>query len=356
VYTVEIARRLARETEIELHLLARRGDGQRWSEWAPGVPVHALVPGSRPARLVWEQTRAPRVARDLGIDVWHGPHYTMPLGIDVPAVVTVHDMTFFDHPEWHERTKVAYFRRMIAASSQRAAVLLAVSEHTARRLTDLLHPDAPVVVASHGVDRERFRADADVAADLAALGHLGIAPPYLAFAGTLEPRKDVPTLIDAFARVAPDRPDLRLVVAGADGWGAAAVREAAARSGVTTRILRTGYFPGDALPALFRRAEAVVYPSLEEGFGLPALEAMACGTPVVTTTGSAMEEVVADAGRLVPPGEPAALAAAVTTVLDDAGEAARLRTAGPQRAAQFTWDASVRAHVDAYRTAAGVPA
>ena len=115
VYTVALAEGLERADAIDLVLLARRGDAQRWAALAPGVDVHAVVPSRRPS-CAWEQTGAPRLAARLGVDLWHGPHYTMPLRLGMPAVVTVHDLTFFDHPEWHERSKVTFFRRMIKAS------------------------------------------------------------------------------------------------------------------------------------------------------------------------------------------------------------------------------------------------
>ena len=357
VYTVQLARGLAEHHELDLHLLARRGDAARWTDVAPSAAIHADVPESRAARLLWEQARAPALATRLGLDVWHGPHYTMPVRLTVPAAVTVHDLTFFDHPEWHERGKVAFFTPMFRVTARRARALIAVSEHTADRLRARLNPHAPIVVAPHGVDHERFRpAPRGNAEDLERLRHLGIRPPYLAFAGTLEPRKDLPTLVAAFARLAPTRPELRLVIAGRDGWGATAVRDAAAESGVTTSILRPGWFPGPALPAFFRQSEAVVYPSLEEGFGLPALEALACGAALVTTTGSAMAEVVGDAARLVAPGDTDALAATLARVLDDAALAAHLRQAGPIQAAPYTWKSSVERHLDAYRLAAGVAA
>lgn len=356
VYTVQLARGLARHDELELHLLARRGDAPRWSDLAPKATVHAEVPKARPARLLWEQLRAPALASRLALDVWHGPHYTMPLRLETPAVITVHDLTFFDHPEWHERSKVLFFTPMMRAGVHRARALIAVSRHTAARLHDRLDPAAPVTVAPHGVDHDRFRPDDPEADDLARLAGLGIRPPYVAFAGTLEPRKDLPTLIAAFARIAVDRPDLRLVIAGRDGWGASAVRDAAAASGVTTRIQRCGWLPGAVLPAFFRQAIAVAYPSLEEGFGLPALEALACGAPLVTTTGSAMEEVVGDAALLVAPGNDRALADALTHVIDDPALAALLRAAGPVQAAPFTWADSVERHLVTYRSAAGVTA
>jgi len=357
-YTVALASGLAARTDVELHLLARRNDHARWSRIAPAATVHGVAPARRPDRLAWEQARGPALAKRLRADVWHGPHYTMPVRAGIPTVVTIHDLTFFDHPEWHERSKVVFFRRMIRAAARRATVLVCVSEYTADRLRAVVDPRGDVVVAYHGVDHDRFVAKGDDDADLATLGAHGIQPPYIAFMSTIEPRKNVPTLVRAFARVAESRPELRLVLAGSDGWGARAARDAIAASGVATRIIRPGYLADADVPALFRQAAVVAYPSFEEGFGLPALEGLACGAPVVTTLGSALAEVAGDAALLVAPDDDAALARALTSALDDPGVAARLRAAGPVRAADFTWARCVEQHVDAYRhaTTAGVRA
>lgn len=350
VYTIELARRLATLDDIDLVLLARTDDGPRWRGLAPEAELHALAPVRRPTRLAWEQAAAPRVAARLGVDLWHGPHYTLPLRARLPMVTTVHDLTFFDHPEWHRRAHVQFFRRMIPAAVRRAAACICVSRYTAARLAAVVPHRGVDVVAHHGVDHEHFRADGDEVADLAALAAHGITLPYIAFTGTIEPRKDVPTLVRAFALVARDRPELRLVLAGGDGWGAGELRTAVASSGVAGRVLRTGYLAHELLPALLRRATAVAYPSLEEGFGFPALEALACGAPLVTTTGSAVEELVDDAALLVPPKSPEELADALRRAMSPE-HAAWASRVGPARAAAFTWDSSVAVHVAAYRRA-----
>jgi len=353
VYTLALASGLAARADVDLHLATRAGDARRWPLLAPGSTVHADAPDSRPARIVWEQTRAPALARRVGADVWHGPHYTMPLRTTVPTVITVHDLTFIEHPEWHERSKIVYFRRMIHSGARRADAIVCVSNFTAHRLAALARPRGPVAVVRHGVDHHRFYSDGDRDADLAALARHDISPPYVGFVGTLEPRKDVPTLVVAFAALAADHPDLRLALVGGDGWGVDAIRHAIAASGVASRVVRTGYVEDAVIPALYRRAAAVAYPSFEEGFGFAALEAMACGAPLVTTAGSALTEVAAGASRTVPVHDAGALEAALRELLAPGSEvAAALRQAGPRRAREYTWQGSVASHVEVYRQAA----
>ena len=356
-YTLALVTALARRDDVGLTLFARRDDRTRWEEIAPHARVSARAPVARPLRLVWEQTALPVLLRRHPVDVYHGPHYTMPELARVPRVVTVHDLTFFDNPEWHERSKVPFFRRAITVAAARAAAVICVSEQTAERLRERVPPRAEVFVIPHGVDHDRFRPDppGGEAADDAVLAQLGVRAPFIAFVGTIEPRKSVDHLVRAFDRVAAAHTDLRLVLAGGAGWGVEAVDRAIASARHGDRVVRTGYVPDDAVPALLRRAAAVAYPAAQEGFGLPALEALACEAPLVTTKGSVMEEMVGDAALLVGPGDTEALAGALDMLVRGDARLDDRRELGREIAARHTWEACAAGHVEVYRKAAGDP-
>lgn len=347
-YTLALAHALATRGAVDLVLLARRDDAARWEAVAPGAHVVAAAPPGRVLRLGWEQLALPRVLGRLAPDVHHGPHYTMPERARLPRVVTIHDLTFIEHPEWHERTKVPVFRRAIRIAAQRADALVCVSTATAERLDALCSPRAPVTVIHHGVDHARFTPVADPAADRALLARAGVRPPYIAFLGTLEPRKNVPGLVRAFDALAKRHPDVRLVLAGGRGWGSEAVDEAVAGARHGDRVVRTGYVPAEVAPALLRQAAAVAYPAFEEGFGLPALEALACGAPLVTTRGTPMEEVSGGAALLVEPGDERGLAEALDELLRGGPAVEARRRQGIDTARRFTWDASAAGHEAVY--------
>ncbi len=352
-YTMALAGGLSVHDEVDLTLIARRGDEERWGAVAGGAAVRGAVPATRAGRLAYEQLGLASVLRSVGARVHHGPHYTMPARAPVPCAVTIHDCTFFDHPEWHVRSKAAFFRRAIRHAARHAGVVICVSQVTADRLQACCEVRAPVVVAPHGVDHGRFSPSEHApGADRAELGALGVPTdrPLVVFVGTLEPRKGVAPLVAAFDLLADSRPDVVLVLGGQPGWGMAETERAlgAARHG--QRIVRTGYLPDRAVPALLRQASVVAYPALEEGFGLPALEALACGAPLVTTEGTAMAELAAGAALLVPPGDATAMAEAIGAALDE-GRGTRRRALGLTVAAERTWEASVVRHLRAYAVA-----
>ncbi len=342
-------------------LVARRGDEDRWRALTAGrtasaaaAPVvRGAVPASRPGRLAFEQVGLASVLRRLTVQVHHGPHYTMPARSPVPCAVTIHDCTFFDHPEWHLRSKAAFFRRAIRHAARHAGALICVSQVTSERLRAVCDVRAPVIVAPHGVDHGRFGPDEPFeGADRTLLDSIGVPAerPLIVFVGTLEPRKGLVPLVAAFDRLAAARPDAVLVLAGQPGWGMAETERALADAHHGDRIVRTGYLPDEAVPALLRQAAVAVYPALEEGFGLPALEALACGAPLVTTEGTAMAELAEGAAILVAPGDATALADALVSALDQ-GRLTDRRAWGIRVAATRTWEASAALHLGAYEVA-----
>ncbi len=311
-------------------------------------PVHVSRDLPRPLRLaaelVWDGHRVNR----LRPDVFHGVHYTLPPGLRVPATVTFHDATMLTMPEVHEASKRWWFQRAIPAGIARADRVICVSESARQGAIEHAGADpARTHTVPLAVDHDRYHpADGPPPESVRAI----CDGPYLLWVGALEPRKDVPTLVAAFERLAGDIPHT-LVLVGPDAWGAEAITDRIARSPVRDRIVRTGWIDETTKADLYRHADAFVYPSLAEGFGLPVLEAMASGTPTVTTTGSAPEEVAGDAALTVTPRDPAALAGAVERALGD--EHDRLRMAGPRRAARYTWEATATGTVEVWRWACG---
>lgn len=344
-YVVELARRLP-AINVDTTLVTRRADAERWSTLAPEAEVMNVVPDARVARLAYEGLLLGRSAATRGAQVWHSPHYTMPHRRELPTVVTIHDLTFFTNPEWHERAKVPFFQRAIRYAAQRATVLVSVSEFTKRQLDEFLPDHSPVVVAPHGVDLAQFSLEGDDVA-LFDAAQLPRGRRFVLFVGTVEPRKGLDVLLDAFQAVAADEPDLELWIAGQAGWGTSELDRALVDGPFASRIRRLGFVADSLLPALYRTATLVAYPSRGEGFGLPVLEALACGATVITTADTVMAEVAGDAATLVPVGDAAALAAAISTNLDQP----RSREASRTRAQHFTWEHSLAQHHVAYQQA-----
>ncbi len=343
------------EAGAALSVVCQRRDADIFTALAPHCRIIPIAEEltNRPTRLTWEQTTLPRLAKRLPVDVIHSPHYTMPMAAGLPVVVTLHDATFFTDRRLHLGVKGRFFRGWTRTSMKLAAVCVVPSHATADELIRLGMGDrSKLVVAYHGVDTDRFHPPApeEVAA---AAAELGIDEHgWIAFLGTLEPRKNVPALIRAYVRVAADVGDRMpaLVLAGMYGWDFA-VEPAieAVPPGLT--VLRPGHLPAELLAGFLGGAVLVAYPSLGEGFGLPVLEAMACGAPVLTTRRLALPEVGGDAVAYSGVGA-GDIAEALAALLADQPRRAQLSAAGVERAARFSWSASAEEHLRAYRQAA----
>ncbi len=353
-YIAELARRLP-TNDVDTTLVTRRDDTLRWHDWSPASYVASVVPNARASRLLYEAWLLGTSSTARSADVWHAPHYTMPRRRSRPTVVTIHDLTFFTNPEWHERAKVPFFRRAITYAATHADVLISVSDFTSRQLEEILPRHAPLVTAPLGVDLERFSLDAGHDGEVLRAHHLPADRPYIFFLGTFEPRKGLDVLLTAFEEIARRRPEVELWLAGQAGWGVKAIETQIAEHGANDRIRRLDYVDDLILPSLLRQAATVAYPSRGEGFGLPVLEALACGAMVVTTDDTVMSDVAAGTALLANAGDSTSLAAQLENALSMTEPQRRERASlGRARAEQFSWGSSIAQHVVAYNMAAGL--
>ena len=291
-----------------------------------------------PMRLgvAWQQLRLPRVASIHSADVVWGPHGTLPVKLKVPAVVSVHDLTSITMPHKHRVKTVISFNLFIRASLEMARHIAAVSRISADEIVRGFGIAASKIsIVPNGVD-EFFCPGRDPQLDerLRSLLRFDPSERFILYVGTLEPRKGIGDLLEALDSM-PSPP--RLVLAGARGWGRR--HDASARA---SRVSFAGFVERDVLRELYRRASLLVYPSRYEGFGLPPLEAMACGTPVIAAASGAIPEVVGDAARLFRPGDAEELAEAIGDVLSSQALSQDLTGRGRDRIRRFTWDESAR--------------
>jgi glycosyltransferase involved in cell wall biosynthesis len=310
----------------------------------PGSVDHLVrrPAAAQPLRRLWMRTDHPRVEWWTGrVDLVWGPNFVVPpTRTGTARLATVHDLTCVRYPELCTADVLQYptlLRRAVAGGAH----LHTVSRYVADEVVDAFGADPERVhVVPNAVD-----ADSVAAGEPARGQALAGGDRYVVAIGTVEPRKDLPGLVRAFDAVAADDADLRLVIAGRDGWGAEALDEAlaaspAARAG---RVVRLGFVSDTDRADLLAGARCLAYPSLYEGYGLPPLEAMAAGTAVVATAGGALPEVLGDAADLVPVGDVDALAAAIARVTTDDGWRATLVDRGRARAAGASWEASTAA-------------
>ncbi len=340
--------------DTDLAVVCQRTDAERYGRLLPSAKVIAAPAAAahRPARLAWEQTGLPLLGQQVGAQVLHSPFYTCPLRAICPVTVTVHDATFFTEPEHYDKSRRTFFRSAIKTSLRRAARVIVPSKATRDELIRLLDADPTRIdVAYHGVDAQAFHVPSeDEKARVRARLGLG-GTPYVAFLGAKEPRKNVPSLVRGWAAAARDREDPpALVVAGGQGHDDE-IDQAVSEVPPHLRLLRPGYLRYADLPGFLGGALVACYPSYGEGFGLPILEAMACGAPVLTTPRLSLPEVGGDAVAYTG-FTPDEISRDLSALLDDEPRRAALAKAGVDRAKEFTWEMSAEVHLAAWSRAA----
>lgn len=316
--------------------------------WTPSL----LPTGHAPGRIVWEQAVAPFAATRAHLDVLFCPVNVVPLLARVLSVVTVHDLAFLAHPDAFHNAKRRYLTVMTRLSVRRARQVIAVSGHTRDDLVRYFRVRPERITVIPNAADARFRPADDPHAITQFKAKNNLPDRVILFVGTLEPRKNLRRLIEAFASLGDDDAETKLVIVGASGWLTSDLAPLVRERGLSNRIIFTGYVEDDDLPHWYQVATVFCYPSLYEGFGLPVLEAMACGTPVVTSRTSSLPELVGGAAVLVDPTDVAALARALKTVLADESRRQSMSQAGLARARAFSWERTAAATLAVIRNAA----
>ncbi|HUO84896.1 MAG TPA: glycosyltransferase family 1 protein [Thermoanaerobaculia bacterium] len=337
VHTAEIAQRL--ETDPPPLLLAHREIADR-----SGVERCRFRVDSSPLGFLWQQTRLPAALREEGCEVFWGPHGTLPFDLPVPAVATVHDLTSLTRPGLHRLRTVASFNLLIGASLRAAAAITAVSTSTADELVRGFGiSPSRITVVPNAVDEYFSPADEEPVLPFGLS-----AGSYVLYAGTLEPRKGIADLVAAWEQL---RPRPRLVLAGGRGWKIDRFLERVCRRHGES-LLITGFVDRAVLRDLYRGAICFVYPSHDEGFGIPPLEAMACGTPVIASDAGALRETVGEGALVVRKENPEDLRRALERLLRDPGLRRDLRERGVANVRRFDWGRSASILLEVLRRVA----
>ncbi|MDM8518925.1 glycosyltransferase family 1 protein [Anaerolineales bacterium HSG6] len=325
-----------------LHDRAFQGNGLQteFSRW----------PTERPAmRILWEQAIQPAILYRAKADLYHAMAFVSPILLPCPSVVTVYDLSFLRFPEAFRPINRYYLRYFTALSVQRAKAVITISESTRQDVINLLGKPANQVHTIYCGADDSFR-PLPVAEVAQFRQQQNLPDQFILYLGTLEPRKNLSELIRAYGQLCqldPITPPL--IVAGGKGWYYQAIFALVAELGLQERVRFPGYVPQEALPFWYNAATLFVYPSLFEGFGLPVLEAMACGTPVVTSNVSSLPEVAGKAGMLVKPDNPLQLAQAMHLILNQPDLQQTMRERGLRQAARFRWDKAAQETVTVYK-------
>lgn len=358
-YTLHLMRALlanSRDFDVRLFASMARPDLHALSELAGASSLRTVCWPMRLKCLMWTRLEWPAMEWFTGpIDIAHGAFHLMPAARNARRMLTVFDLSGLRCPESRTAADLQLHLRVIQHALPRADAIIAISQSCKSDLVELLGAaEDKVHVVYGGINLHEFEGESDPARLEAVKRRYGIDGDYLIHLGTLEPRKNLPRLLQAYARVRSHRKDMpRLVLAGRAGWMYDDVFETIAQLRLEKDVIHLGYIERQDAVTLLGGARACVYPSLYEGFGLPVLEAMAAGTPVLTSNVSSMPEVIGEHGILVDPESAASIEAGLTALLGDPTAAAQRAIAARIRAGQFTWSHSAEALAKVYRLVHG---
>lgn len=340
------------------HLVLEAGDHEvivvsnRTVQTSTPLPPRVRVAAgyTAPLRLPWMQIVAPRMLDELDADVAHFTNSAVPLASPVPTIVTIHDMSLTLFPAYHPLRRVLLNRPLANLAARRVDAIITVSHSARRDILRLYNVPADRVRVVHEAAAPAFQPIADPITLGRVRSRYALPDRFILYVGTIEPRKNLPRLLEAFARrhTAGDLPHT-LVLVGRYGWRARDVRRTVERLRLSGAVRFLGYVPFADLPAIYSLADLFVFPSLHEGFGLPVLEAMACGTPVVVGRNSSLVEVAADAAETVDPLDAAALGDALVRITRNRAHRDALARRGLERSKAFSWQRAARETLDVYR-------
>jgi glycosyltransferase involved in cell wall biosynthesis len=345
-YIVELVNRVPKQDTKNKYLIYVSEKNRKFFTCSEENITIKLVPkifSSPIGKIIWEQLFLLSSLQKNKIDLYHGLGFVLPLWkrSKTKFLVTIADMTFFSHPQHHTFLKQVYFRFMIPRTLKNADKIITISKNTKNDILSHLNINAKkienIYLAADSIFRPQKK---EVWKKIKE--KYQIKNDYILFVGMLEPRKNIPGIIKA--------KDLTLVIVGKKGWLYEEIFALVKSLKIQDQVIFTGYVPDEDLPALYKGAKCFVYPSFYEGFGIPIIEAMACGCPVITSKNSSMEEIANAAAITIDPNQPEAIAEAIKTIINNDKEREKMKKLGILHAKKFTWDTMARETMQLYNT------